>query len=284
MSSPRPDLLSNPSSDFMTEWRPCVLIPTYDNPATIEAVVRGAREHAQDIIVVDDGSGEEARAVLEAIAEQGLATVIHREKNGGKGAAVKTGFAAAIARGFTHALQIDGDGQHDLGAIPRFLERSKRAPEAAIFGYPEYDESAPALRMRARKFTQLWVDLEVGEKGKIRDTMIGFRVYPLQAIHHLRVRGDRMDFDIEIAVRIAWAGVPIVNLPISVRYLSAEEGGRSHFQPFRDNFRFALLHSRLCTIASTRFCLRLLRLDRVFGRLFHRVFGSLLGRTLGEGS
>lgn len=249
----------------MSSFRPCILIPTYDNPATIEAVVQGARDYLKDVIVVNDGSGPEARAILESIAERGLALVVHREVNGGKGAAVKTGFAAALERGFTHALQVDGDGQHDLEAIPRFLEHARRAPDAAIFGYPEYDESAPALRRQARKFTQLWVDLEVGEKGKIRDTMIGFRVYPLAPVSALRVRGDRMDFDIEIAVKIAWAGIPIVNLPIAVRYLSAEEGGRSHFQPFRDNFRFAILHSRLCTIAATRFFMRLLRVDRLLG-------------------
>lgn len=260
----------------MSRIHPCILIPTYDNPRTIEAVVRGAKAHLDAVIVVDDGSGPEARAVLDRIAREGLAIVVRRGKNGGKGAAVKTGFEAAAEHGFTHALQIDGDGQHDLEAIPRFLHHAERSPKAAIFGYPEYDESAPALRRSARRFTQIWVDLEVGERGKIRDTMIGFRVYPLDAVRSLRIRGDRMDFDIEIAVKIAWAGIPIENLPVAVRYLSEEEGGRSHFQPFRDNFRFALLHSRLCTIASTRLFLRLLGLDRLARRL-------LAGR-LGEGS
>lgn len=249
----------------MKSFRPCLLIPTYDNPDTIEAVIRGAREYLSEIIVVNDGSGREARAALDRIADAGLALVIHRPINGGKGAAVKTGFAAAIERGYTHALQVDGDGQHDLAAIPRFLERARHSPRAAIFGYPEYDASAPALRRQARKFTQFWVDLEIGERGKIRDTMIGFRVYPLDSVSALRIRGNRMDFDIEIAVKIAWAGIPIENLPVAVRYLSAEEGGRSHFQPFRDNLRFAMLHSRLCTVGATRFFLRLFRLNRLLG-------------------
>jgi hypothetical protein len=101
------------------------------------------------------------------------------------------------------------------------------------------------------------VNLEVGGKHVVEDAMVGFRVYPLAAVRGLRVWGDRMDFDVEIAVRIAWAKIPIVNLPVSVRYLTAEEGGRSHFQPFRDNLRLAWLHSRLCTIGCFVFFFRL---------------------------
>jgi predicted LPLAT superfamily acyltransferase len=233
----------------------CVLVPTYDNPLTVRAVVEAAREHVTDVIVVDDGSGPAARATCEALAADGLAIVVHRERNGGKGAAVKTGFAAARERGFTHVLQIDADGQHDPGAIPRFLELGRTTPDAFVVGYPEYDASAPALRRNARKFTRFWVDLEIG-RGVIRDTMIGFRVYPLAAVERIRVAGNRMDFDIEIAVRLAWAGTPIVNAPVEVRYLAPEEGGVSHFQMLGDNLRFSWLHSKLCTTGCTRWGMR----------------------------
>ena len=231
-------------------FRCCVLIPTYDNPLTVRAVVEEARRTMPDVIVVDDGSGAEGRRACEQIAADGLAVVHHRVANGGKGAAVKTGFEVARARGFSHVLQIDADGQHDLAAVPRFIHQAKTSPDALVIGYPEYDDSAPAVRRFARKFTRFWVDLEAG-RGVIRDSMIGFRVYPLQAVQRVHAPGNRMDFDIEIAVRLAWSGIPIINEPVSVRYLDPAQGGVSHFQLFWDNARFSWLHSKLMTLKCT---------------------------------
>jgi len=211
--------------------------------------VARVREHLDDVVVVDDGSGPETRAVCEALAAEGLAIVHHREKNGGKGAAVKSGFTVALSHGFTHAMQVDADGQHDLSQIPTFLAAAADNPAAFVIGYPQYDESAPSNRLAARKVTNFWVDLEAG-KGRIRDAMVGFRVYPLQAAVDANARGNWMDFDIEIAVRMAWTGMPVINLPVGVKYLDEEEGGVSHFRPFADNMRFGMLHSRLCTRAS----------------------------------
>ena len=227
-------------------FRPCILIPTYNNPRTVAAVVEQARAHLSDVIVVDDGSGPEGRAACEAIAEKGWAHVHHRAQNGGKGAAVKTGLAVAADLGFTHAAQVDADGQHDLSHVPMLLARGVAQPNALVLGYPEYDESVNRVRQFARRFTQFWIDLEVG-RGVIRDAMVGFRLYPIQATLEARARGNRMDFDVEIPVRMAWNRVPIINLPVPVRYLSEDEGGVSHFQPLRDNLRFSWLHTKLCT-------------------------------------
>lgn len=249
------------SGSALTRVRACVLIPTYDNPDTIRDVVLSARKFVDDVIVVDDHSGPEGEAACQSLADEGLAIVERRSLNGGKGAAVKTGFRVAVARGFTHCLQVDADGQHDLERIPAFLALAEENFGAAVLGYAEYDESAPALRMSARKITKFWVDLETG-RDTIEDAMVGFRVYPLPISSALGVRGNRMDFDVEIAIRLAWAGVPIVNAPVRVRYMTAEEGGTSHFQPFRDNVRLGWMHSRLCTVACTKWCLRKLGLIR----------------------
>lgn len=242
-------------------FRCCLLIPTYDNPKTIRAVVEAARKYIADVVVVDDGSAEPGRRACEQLAADGLAVVRHRAQNGGKGAAVKTGFEVARELGFSHVLQIDADGQHDTGAIPRFLETGRSNPQALVVGYPEYDDSIPNVRRFAREFTRFWVDLETG-RGVIRDSMIGFRVYPLGPLSHVRAPGNYMDFDIEVAVRMAWAGVRIINEPVKVRYLSAEEGGVSHFQMFWDNFRFSLLHSKLVTLKCTYWALEKLGLRR----------------------
>jgi glycosyltransferase involved in cell wall biosynthesis len=228
---------------------------------TVRGVVENIRKHLPDVIVVDDGSGPAGRRACEEIAEDGLAHVHHRERNGGKGAAVKTGFDVARELGFTHTLQVDADGQHDVAAIPAFIAAGRRDPAAVLLGYPEYDDSAPRHRVVARKFTRFWVDLEVG-KNVIYDTMIGFRLYPLDVVRHVHAAGNRMDFDIEVAVRLAWIGARIINMPVAVRYLDADEGGVSHFQVFGDNLRFTWLHSKLMTIKCSVWCMSRLGIYR----------------------
>ncbi|MCP3985775.1 MAG: glycosyltransferase family 2 protein [bacterium] len=228
----------------MPQVRVCALLPTFDNPRTVGRVVREVRKHLEDVIVVDDGSGQEGREAVEALARAGLATVFRREMNGGKGAAVKTGFIAARDLGFTHALQIDADGQHCTGDLPRFLQAARERPEALILGAPIFDESQPFSRAFGRKISQFWVNFETGRRV-IDDPQCGFRVYPLEEALAARARGNRMQFDQELPVRMIWRGVPVVNLPTRVRYLSSEEGGVSHFQMFRDNLRISAMHTRL---------------------------------------
>ncbi len=232
-------------------FRPCVLIPTYNNPMTIRAVVEAARAHLPEVVVIDDGSDAPGRAAVAAVGADGLAHVHHRVRNGGKGAAVKTGFRVASDLGFSHALQVDADGQHDLDDMPRLLAAARTDPRALVLGAPRYDDSAPAARRHGRKITKFWTDFETGGPV-IEDPMCGFRVYPLADALAARARGDRMDFDIEIAVRLVWRGVPVVHVPTEVRYLPAEAGGVSHFQLVRDNVRISLLHARLSMTAIFR--------------------------------
>jgi glycosyltransferase involved in cell wall biosynthesis len=249
------------NADEQSAFRPCIVVPTYNNPATIRNVVERVRQHCADVIVVDDGSDEPGRGACEALAADGLARVTRRAQNGGKGAAVKTGFDVALALGFSHVLQVDADGQHDLDRIPFFLEQAKQRPDALLLGYPIYDASAPKGRILARRITHFWVSLELGSPDIVKDAMVGFRVYPLAQVVAVPVGGNRMDFDVEIAVRLARAGLPIINLPVGVRYLSEEEGGTSNFQTFRDNARLSWLHTRLCVFGIwSWFARRLLRL------------------------
>jgi glycosyltransferase involved in cell wall biosynthesis len=226
----------------MPAFRPCILIPTYDNPRTIRDVVLAVKAIVPDVVVVDDASGEANRREVEKLGEEGLALVTRREKNGGKGAAVKTGFAFASEHGFTHALQVDADGQHALEDIPRFLAAAHEQPGALILGAPVYDASAPRGRLIGRQITRFWTNIETYGRV-IDDPMCGFRVYPVAPACEVAPRcGMRMDFDIEIAVRLVWAGLPVVNLPTKVRY---HEGGVSHFHLVRDNARISWMHSKL---------------------------------------
>jgi polyprenyl-phospho-N-acetylgalactosaminyl synthase len=225
-------------------FRPCAVIPTYDNPMTIGRVVAEVRRHLQDVVVVDDGSSAAGRAGVDAVERDGTARVVRRARNGGKGAAVKTGFEAAHELGFTHALQIDADGQHDTADIPRFLALAAERPEAAVLGHPVFDDSTPRGRRAAHALTNFWTRVETAGPA-ITDPQCGYRVYPLAAACAVAAGADHMDFDIEIAVRLVWAGVPIVNVPTRVRYLPPAEGGVSHFRLFRDNVAISWMHTRL---------------------------------------
>lgn len=239
----------------MSAFRPCGLVPTYDNPATVRGVVTRLRAHLDDVLVVDDGSGPEAREVLEALAREGLARVHHRAHNGGKGAAVKTGLALARGLGFTHALQVDADGQHDLDDVPRLLDAARARPEALVLGAPVFDESAPRSRLRARQITIFWTNFEAGA-GVITDPMCGFRVYPVEAALAAGARGDAMDFDPEVAVKMVWGGAPVVNVPTRVRYVLRAEGGVSHFRLVRDNALISWMHTRLSLTRIARWLTR----------------------------
>jgi glycosyltransferase involved in cell wall biosynthesis len=228
----------------MAAFRPCVLIPTYNNPATLRGVVEQARTYLPDVLVVDDGSGPDARAVCDALAQEGLCILERHARNAGKGAAVKTGFRRARELGFTHVVQVDGDGQHALERIPAFVALAREHPERLILGRPVYDHTLNKGRYAARLVTRFWNYIEV-LGPTIGDSMCGFRVYPLDAAIAANTRGDRMDFDIEIPVRMVWNGVPVLNADVPVRYLSAEEGGISHYQTFWDTARISWTHTKL---------------------------------------
>jgi polyprenyl-phospho-N-acetylgalactosaminyl synthase len=170
--------------------------------------------------------------------------VSRHAQNAGKGAAVKTGFRLALERGFSHAVQVDGDGQHDLTRIPAFLALARARPDALILGRPVYDDTLHKGRYAARLVTRFWNYIEV-LGPTIGDSMCGFRVYPIAAALASGTKGDRMDFDIEIPVRMVWNGVPVVNADVPVRYLRADEGGISHYQTFRDTVRISWTHTKL---------------------------------------
>lgn len=229
------------SAPLEAAFRPCVLIPTYDNPHTIEAVVRDARSHLPHVVVVDDGSHAPARGRLDALARDGLCHVHRRARNGGKGAAVQDGLRVAHELGFTHAVQVDADGQHALGDIPRFVAHARRHPDHLVLGQPVFDASVPKKRFYGRKLSIFWARVATFGDA-VGDPLCGFRVYPVGAALDSGASGQRMDFDPEIAVRMAWRGTAVLRVPTQVHYFV---GGVSHFQMFRDNVRLVWLHTRL---------------------------------------
>ncbi len=227
--------------------RLCAIIPTYDNPQTLEEVVTRVRAHIADIVVVDDGSAEPAKAVLTRLAEAGQCHAVFRPENGGKGAAVKTGLAWAHEHGFAYALQIDADLQHDTDDIPKLIAAlGEPVADTAVLAQPVFDASAPKGRLRARKITVFFAMVETLGR-KVGDPLCGYRIYPVEAALAVKARGNAMDFDPEIAVRLVWAGVKVIHVPTPVIYRSAEAGGVSHYRGWTDTLLIAGAHFWLCT-------------------------------------
>ena len=237
--------------------RHLVLIPSFNSGAKLAETARDARARWPDVwVVVDgstDGSGEELLAEAARDSTGGLRVLVLPE-NRGKGAAVLHGLREAAAAGFTHALTMDADGQHPAERIPAFMAASRADPGAMVLGLPVFGPEAPALRVRGRRVSNWWAGLETGWAG-IGDSLCGFRVYPIAPLVEAMGRTRwmrRFDFDPEAAVRLSWRGVRAVNLPAPVRYLSAAEGGVSHFRYLRDNALLTGMHTRLVVGALLR--------------------------------
>ena len=226
-----------------------VLIPSYNPGGKALETVRAARAQWDPVWVIVDGSTDGSAEKLCALTstDPGLRVLV-RERNGGKGAALLDGLIAAQRAGFTHALTMDADGQHPAERIGAFMSASAAAPRAMILGDPVFDGSAPRLRVRGRRIANWCTNLETLWAG-VRDTLFGFRVYPITPLIEVMQRSRwmrRFDFDPEAVVRLSWRGVPLVNLPAPVRYFTTEEGGVSHFHYWRDNVLLIAMYLRLC--------------------------------------
>lgn len=227
-------------------FKPCIVVPVYNHEHAIGAVLAGLLQHAVPVMLVDDGSNANCAAVLDALARthQSQVVLVRLPHNQGKGAAVLAGFHRAAELGYSHVLQIDADGQHQTGDVPVFLAQAAAHPHAVIVGHPVYDESVPKARLYGRYATHIWVWINTLSL-EIKDSMCGFRVYPVAPVNALAARrriGLRMNFDTDILVRLFWDGLRIINLPTRVSYPA---DGVSHFRVWRDNVLISWMHTKL---------------------------------------
>ncbi|MEZ9998222.1 glycosyltransferase [Vibrio lentus] len=227
-----------------SSYKACFLIPCFNHGATMPAVVSSLHHFELPIIIVDDGSELVTKQFLAPLAENSNVTLVTLEQNQGKGGAVKAGIKRAQELGFSHAIQIDADGQHDLDALPTLIQASQDKPQRLISGQPVYDESVPKARLYGRYATHIWVWIETLSLS-IKDSMCGFRAYPIdktQTVLNKYDVGSRMDFDIEILVRLYWEGCDIDFVETRVIY---PENGISHFDALWDNVKISWMHTRL---------------------------------------
>ncbi len=234
----------------MADVRPLILIPSYNTGPILRRTIDAALAHPVPVWIVIDGSTDgspELLADLESGGGPPPCRIIHLPRNSGKGSAILEGIRRAKPEGFTHVLTMDADGQHPADFIPRFLRLSASHPEALILGRPIFDTCAPPLRVGGRKISNFWTNLETLGWG-IDDSLFGMRLYPMDvllSVFESTRFARRFDFDPEVAVRLAWRGVPIINLPTPVKYPTEEEGGISQFRYLRDNVLLTWMHLRL---------------------------------------
>ena len=225
--------------------KPCLAIPIYDHGETIGEVVEALEYLGLPCLIVDDGSHEATKSVLAKLEERfDWVEVVRHDANRGRGAALRTAYRTAGARGMSHVIQLDADGQHNASDVPLFLEAVQSNSDALILGEPIFDDSVPFHRLHGRKLSQSIVWLET-LSFSVHDPLCGFRCIPLAATLPLLERvktGDRMDFDPELIIRLVRAGVPVINIPTRVQY---HEDGVSHFRMVEDNLRIAWVYIRL---------------------------------------
>ncbi len=222
----------------------CVVIPTYNNGGTITDVVHSVLEHCDDVIVVNDGSTDETRRLLQAI--DGI-TIVEYERNRGKGFALKQGLRKAISMGFAYAITLDADGQHYASDIGLFLEANRKHPGALIVGQRQMEGVCRSRGSRfANSFANFWFAVET--LHRLPDTQSGYRLYPLKKLYGLSLLTSRYEAELELLVLASWHGVTLKSIPVGVYYPDPEERV-SHFRPTRDFARISVLNCVLCLLA-----------------------------------
>ncbi len=226
--------------------KPCIIIPVYNHQEAIVHVIERLKPQGIPCFLINDGSSDECSLVLNFISKEhkDWVTLYEREQNRGKGAAVIDGFKLAIQQGYSHAIQIDADGQHCFEDIESFLKASQQHPEKLILGKPCFGDEVPKSRLYGRQITTIWIWINTLSLS-IADGMCGFRCYPLVAVDSLlqsTLLGQQMDFDIDIVVRLYWQGLDMINIPTQVNY---PIDGISHFNLLQDNILISKKHAQL---------------------------------------
>lgn len=234
-----------PSHEFrFRELAACVLIPTYNNAGTLETVIRSVAAFTHQIIVVNDGSTDNTEEIL---GQFDFIRVLSYSPNRGKGNALKLGFRFALELHYRYAITIDSDGQHYAHDLPAFLDAVTLRPDCLIIGARNMDqEHIPGKSSFGNRFSNFWFWVETGIR--LPDTQSGYRLYPLQPMRNMKFFTRKYEFEIETPVRIAWKGIPVISVPVSVYYPPAEER-ISHFRPLKDFTRISILNTFLTFIA-----------------------------------
>ncbi len=219
----------------------CVLIPTYNNHATLRRVIDEVLTYTRNIIIVNDGSTDGTAKILDNYYP--ALHVISIKTNKGKGNALKTGFREALEMGHEYAISMDSDGQHFPDDLHVFLDALEahlpENPDLLVIGSRKMDDpTVPDKSSIGNRFSSFWFWVETGVK--LKDTQCGYRLYPLKAVNSLQLYTSKFELEIEVIVKAAWKGVKVMNLPVKVLYDPNERV--THFRPWQDVARITLLN------------------------------------------
>lgn len=221
----------------------CVIIPTYNNENSLATVIADVAEYTDHIIIVNDGSTDNTRSIIESFS---FVQSISYDKNLGKGWAIRQAFAYAMEKGYQYAITIDSDGQHFAKDLEVFIDKLLTGKNAIIIGARNMDQaSVPGGSNFGNRVSNFWFRVETGID--LPDTQSGYRLYPLNPIKKMYFFTRKYEFEIEVLVRAAWKGVKILSVPVTVYYASKEERV-SHFRPYKDFFRISVLNTILVLI------------------------------------
>ena len=226
------------------QLRACVIIPTYNNADTLSTLITDVAGYTDHIIVVNDGSTDNTLAVIESFS---FVQSISYPENAGKGRALRTAFDFAREKGYQYAISIDSDGQHFAKDLPAFIDKLQEEKNAIIIGARNMNQAGvPGGSSFGYKFSNFWFNLETGIKCP--DTQSGYRLYPLESLKKMNFFSSKYEFETEVLVRAAWAGINVVSIPVTV-YYAPKEVRVSHFRPYMDFFRISLLNIILVFIS-----------------------------------
>lgn len=226
------------------EMKCCVIVPTYNNDASLARILDETLQYTGQVIVVDDGSTDDTGSILSGYAD---IDILRLPENRGKGYALRTAFNHAIERGYAYAITIDSDGQHMTSDFPAFLSLLETEREALIVGARNMDQSSVPVRSNfGRKFSNFWFLVETGIS--LPDTQSGFRLYPLRVLKTLSLFSNKFELETEVLVRAAWKGCTVLSIPVSVYYAPKAERV-SHFRPFTDFSRVSVMNTVLVFLA-----------------------------------
>jgi glycosyltransferase involved in cell wall biosynthesis len=212
--------------------RVLVLIPAFNAGKTVGDVIRATKEFVPDVVVVNDGSRDDTAAVARASGAQ----VVDHPKNRGKGAALKTGFAYALQKGYDVVITLDADGQHLPREIPKFLQSRQQTSADLIIGGRShlFDQMLPRRRL-ANRFSA-WTIAKASKTG-ITDSQSGFRLYSANLLRNVRLRTDGFDLESEVIVRAGVGGFKVITTPIDLGFVDGVS--TSHYKPLKDTLRIA---------------------------------------------
>lgn len=228
----------------MAELKCCVLIPTYNNAQTLGKVIQSVLEFTEQVLVVNDGATDASPEILKMFPQLNVLT---HEHNKGKGVALRNGFNFARQKGYSYCITIDSDGQHNAEDIPVFIDKLETSPDSIIMGARNMKQSSiPGKSSFGHKVSNFWFRFETGIN--LPDTQSGYRLYPLQVLKPIYFFTTKFEFEIEVIVKAAWRGIPVVSVPVSV-YYAPKETRISHFRPVPDFTRVSILNIYFVVLA-----------------------------------